>query len=112
MRTGMVVEIQVVGDIVEGSWPVEVFVQEKDVSAGPLDPDGLIVKSVGNILKDEGLAIQPRDGSVTLMKRNSADGEQFNHNNPLGVSSAGTKMCITEDLWKDVIDNVVPETFG
>ena len=112
VRTGMVVEIQVVGDIVKGSWPVDVFVQEKDESAGPLDPEGFISKSVGDILKEEGLAIQPRDGPLTLMKRNSIVGEQIDHINPPNVSSDGIKECIVEDLLKEVINDVVLGSYG
>ena len=112
VRTGMVVEILVVGDIVEGSWPVEVFVQEKDESAGPLDPEGFISKSVGNILKEEGLAIQLRDGSVSLMERNSVVGEQIIHDNPPNVGSDGIEECIVKDLLKEVIDDVLESYRG
>merc|ERR1719318_835836 len=107
VRTSMVVEIQVVGDIEEGSWPVEVFVQEKDESAGPLDPEGFISKSVAEILKEEGLAIQPRDGSGSLMKRKSV-GEHIDHDNPQHVSSDSIeKYTVEYGLEKEDIDVVL-----
>ena len=37
-RTGIEVEVEVVGDMVDNSWPVVMYIQEKDDNVGPLDP--------------------------------------------------------------------------
>jgi len=53
----MRIDLQVVGECVEGSWPVEIFIEQKNESVGPLEPEEVTYKSVGDILKEEGLAI-------------------------------------------------------
>ena len=104
----MVAEIQVVGDNVDGSWPVEMFIEERDESLGPLDPEGFIMKSVGSILKEEGLAIQPRHGVVTEMKRCGGAGGQVEQGALLiHGNSAGIVESIVEDILRDVLASVV-----
>ena len=63
-RTSMEVEIEVVGDIVDNSWPVVLYIQEKDDNAGPLDPLVYLYKSVGDLLVEDGLAFPPRMETV------------------------------------------------
>merc|ERR1719186_2405218 len=49
------------------SWPVLMFVKEKDNSFEPLEVEEFTFKSVGEILRDEGLAFPLRTGSGTVM---------------------------------------------
>ena len=70
-KTNMEVLIEVVGKM-DDSWPVVMFINERDESAGPLDPDQFIIKSVGDILIDEGLAFLSAEAVLGLV--NCGDG--------------------------------------
>ena len=62
---GGVVNIKVMGDIEGGSWPVSMFIVEKNCSDGPLEPEKVFIKSIGDILKEEGLALPSRSEEKT-----------------------------------------------
>ena len=90
-KAGMEVDIEVVGEVVEDSWPVVMFVKEKDTSSEPLEVEEFSFNSVGQILRDEGLALLLRTGSGTVMcdlDNCAGDG--------IGITEAGLEVIKAE----------------
>ena len=101
--TGRVVEIQVVGEMEGGSWPVEMFIEVKDVRVGPLDPVEFISLSVGESLREESLAICQRVVKQATKVNNDADGH---------VKPEVSADCIVKEILMEIIDDIEETSIG
>ena len=66
-NVGGVVSIKVKGEVEGGSWPVTMFIEEKNSSAGPLEPEKIVIRSIRDILKEEGLAFASRSEQSRIL---------------------------------------------
>jgi len=108
------VTIEVV-EKVDYSLPVVMFVDERDDSAGPLDPEQFTIKSVGDILIDEGLAFLPRSGAeavIGMVNCGDGGGGDIDDQDVVDVNDEGNGMeSFVHTFALEVVDGLLDAMF-